>query len=77
MIRPTTTKSIKGEQRDDLTSPYRYRQAVERPLAEASPNLLRGLLSTFIRALMAAEADAVCGAGNWVRSPERSNSRNG
>jgi putative transposase len=46
-------------------------------LAEASPDLLRGLLSTFIQALMAAEADAVCGAGYRVRSPERSNSRNG
>jgi putative transposase len=46
-------------------------------LAEASPDLLRGLLSTFIQALMAAEADAVCGAGYGVRSPERSNSRNG
>jgi putative transposase len=46
-------------------------------LAEASPDLLRGLLSTFIQALMAAEADALCGAGYCVRSPERSNSRNG
>jgi putative transposase len=35
---------------------------VEKPLtdqlATASPDLLRGLLSTFIRALMSAEADA-------------------
>ncbi len=29
-------------------------------LAQASPDLLRGLLSTFIAALMGAEADAVC-----------------
>ncbi|KCS82616.1 transposase, partial [Mycobacterium tuberculosis] len=32
-------------------------------LAQASPDLLRGLLSTFIAALMGAEADALCGAG--------------
>ena len=32
-------------------------------LATASPDLLRGLLSTFIGALMSAEADAICGAG--------------
>jgi putative transposase len=29
-------------------------------LASASPDLLRGLLSTFIQALMSAEADALC-----------------
>lgn len=46
-------------------------------LAEASPDLLRGLLSAFIAALMGAEADAVCGAGYRERSGERSNSRNG
>lgn len=46
-------------------------------LATASPDLLRGLLSTFIHALMDAEADAVCGAGYRQRSDERTNSRNG
>jgi putative transposase len=46
-------------------------------LATASPDLLRGLLSTFIQALMSAEADALCGAGYCERSPERSNRRNG
>lgn len=46
-------------------------------LAEASPDLLRGLLSTFIHALMGAEADAICGAGYRRRSDERTNSRNG
>ncbi len=30
-------------------------------LAQASPDLMRELLSTFIDALMGAEADAVCG----------------
>ncbi|PXY16968.1 IS256 family transposase [Prauserella flavalba] len=46
-------------------------------LAEASPDLLRNLLSTFVQALMGAEADAVCGAGYGERSEERVNSRNG
>ncbi|WP_078813213.1 transposase, partial [Mycobacterium tuberculosis] len=39
-------------------------------LAQASPDLLRGLLSTFIAALMGAEADALCGAGYRERSDE-------
>ena len=46
-------------------------------LAQASPDLLRGLLSTFIAVLMGAEADAMCGAGYRERSDERSNQRNG
>jgi putative transposase len=46
-------------------------------LATASPDLLRGLLSTFIGALMSAEADAMCGAGYGERSQQRSNRRNG
>ncbi len=31
-------------------------------LAQASPDLLRELLQTFINALLSADADAVCGA---------------
>ncbi|MFR9753909.1 IS256 family transposase [Nocardia sp. 004] len=46
-------------------------------LAVASPDLLRDMMSTFIQALMSAEADAVCGAGYGERSDERVNSRNG
>ncbi|MGH8835222.1 MAG: IS256 family transposase [Actinomycetes bacterium] len=46
-------------------------------LAAASPDLLRQLLTTFIDALMGAEADAICGALYGVSSPERVNSRNG
>ena len=46
-------------------------------LAQASPDLLRQMLTTFINTLMSAEADAVCGAEYGVRSPERSNVRNG
>src|SRR3982750_1434537 len=46
-------------------------------LARAEPDLLRSMLSTFVQALMSAEADAICGAGYGERSPERTNSRNG
>lgn len=36
----------------------------------AKPDLLRSMLSTFVQALMSAEADAICGApyGNAARS---------
>ena len=46
-------------------------------LEHAEPDVLRSMLSSFIQALMSAEADAVCGAGYGVRSAERTNSRNG
>jgi transposase-like protein len=50
---------------------------LEEQLAQASPDLLRELLGTFINTLLSAEADAVCGAGYGERSPERVNQRNG
>jgi putative transposase len=46
-------------------------------LAQASPDLMRDLLTTFVNALLSAQADAVCGAGYGERSSERLNSRNG
>jgi putative transposase len=46
-------------------------------LAQASPDLMRELLSTFIDALLSAEADAVCGAGWGQVSTDRVNRRNG
>jgi putative transposase len=46
-------------------------------LAQASPDLLRSMVTTFAEALMSAEADAVCGAGYGERSAERTNTRNG
>jgi len=46
-------------------------------LAQASPDLMRQLLSTFIDALLSADADAVCGAGWGEVSPDRVNRRNG
>ncbi len=46
-------------------------------LDQASPDLLRDLLTTFVNALLSAQADAVCGAGYGERTSERVNSRNG
>ena len=46
-------------------------------LEQASPDLLRQMLTTFINTLMSAEADAVCGAEYGQRSAERTNVRNG
>ena len=46
-------------------------------LAQASPDLMRDLLTMFVNALLSADADAVCGAAYTARSPERVNSRNG
>jgi transposase-like protein len=46
-------------------------------LGQASPDLLRQMITTFVQALMGAEADAVCGAEYGARSEERINTRNG
>ncbi len=50
---------------------------LEEQLAQASPDLLRAMVTTFAEALMGAEADAVCGAAYGERSDERRNTRNG
>ena len=46
-------------------------------LQSASPDLLRSVLTTFINALMSAEADAACGAPYGMPGPDRVNVRNG
>jgi transposase-like protein len=46
-------------------------------LAEASPDLMRGLLQTIINALLSADADAVVGAEYGRPSPGRTAQRNG
>jgi transposase-like protein len=56
------------------TGPARF---LHDQLSSASPDLLRSMLTTFIDALMSAEADAVCGAPYGVQGPERVNVRNG
>ena len=50
---------------------------LEEQLAQASPDLLRAMVTTFAEALMGAEADAVCGAAYGERSEDRRNVRNG
>ena len=50
---------------------------LDEQLAQASPDLLRQLCTTFLNALMSADADAVCGAPYGIASPERTNVRNG
>ena len=52
-------------------------QFLNEQLAQASPDLMRDLLTTFVNALLSAQADAVCGAGYGERTAERVNSRNG
>ena len=46
-------------------------------LSQASTDLLRQMLTTFINPLMSADADAVCGAAWDERSDARTNTRNG
>jgi transposase-like protein len=46
-------------------------------LEQASPDLLRAMLASFVEALMSADADAICNAPYGVRSDERTNIRNG
>jgi putative transposase len=52
-------------------------QFLHEHLAQASPDLLRQMLTTFVNTLLSAEADTVCGAAYGASSPERVNSRNG
>jgi transposase-like protein len=50
---------------------------LEEHLSQASPDLLREMLGTFINALLSADADQVCGASYGVISDDRTNRRNG
>src|SRR6478752_6188559 len=52
-------------------------QFLHEQLTQASPDLMRGMLETFINTLLSAQADSVCGAEYGVRSPDRANRRNG
>jgi putative transposase len=46
-------------------------------LEQASPDLPRAMLGSFVEALMGADADANCKAPYGVRTDERTNTRNG
>lgn len=50
---------------------------LEEHLAQASPDLLRQMLATFINTLLSADADSVCGAAYGTVSEDRVNRRNG
>ena len=50
---------------------------LEDHLAQASPDLLREMLGTFINQLLSADADQVCGAAYGTISDDRVNRRNG
>ena len=50
---------------------------LEEHLSQASPDLLREMLGTFINALLSADADQVCGASYGTISDDRVNRRNG
>ena len=50
---------------------------LEDHLAQASPDLLREMLGTFINQLLSADADQVCGAAYGTISDDRINRRNG
>ena len=52
-------------------------QFLQEQLLQASPDLMRDLLGTFINALLSAQADSVCGAEYGVRSRDQSKRRNG
>src|SRR4051794_20022999 len=54
-----------------------HARLLEEQLAQASPDLLRELLQSFINTLLSAEADVVCGAEYGTISPDRVHKRNG
>ena len=51
--------------------------AVLKQLQQAEPDLLRSMLTACVQALMSADVDAASGAEYGVRSPDRTNRRNG
>jgi putative transposase len=71
---PLTSKEIHAMAAVPSIDPARL---LEEQLESASPDLLRSMLSTFIQALMSAEADAVAGAPYGSSSPDRVTVRNG
>ena len=62
-----------------MTAPHILNPArlLDQALSDASPDLMRHLLSTVVNALLSAEADAVCGAEWGQPSADRVNQRNG
>lgn len=50
---------------------------IEELLTQASPDLMRQMLTDFINQILSARADSVCGAEYATVSPDRINKRNG
>lgn len=50
---------------------------LEELLTQASPDLMRDMLTKFINQILSAQADTICGAEYGTVSVERVNSRNG
>lgn len=50
---------------------------LEELLTQASPDLMRQMLTDFINQILSAQADSVCGADYATVSPQRTNTRNG
>jgi putative transposase len=50
---------------------------LEQHLAQASPDVLRQMITSLANAMMSAQADQVCGADYGERSAGRTNQRNG
>ena len=50
---------------------------MEELLTQASPDLMRQMLTDFINQILSAQADTVCGADYATVSPQRTNTRNG
>src|SRR3954468_1251860 len=69
----STKASAERGTADTMTDIGQQQQLLE----QASPDLLRELLGTFINTLLSAEADVVCGAEYGTVSAERVNKRNG
>ena len=62
-----------------MTAPHIVDPArlLDQAVGDASPDLMRPLLSTVINVVLSAEADAVCGAEYGTPSPDRVAQRNG
>ncbi|ERS60644.1 hypothetical protein HMPREF1261_00305 [Corynebacterium sp. KPL1818] len=50
---------------------------LEELLTQASPDLMRQMLTDFINQILSAQADTVCGADYATVPPQRTNTRNG
>jgi len=74
--RVISAKRLEEGHHDDRHPGIDPARLLEEQLAQASPDLLCELLTTFINTLMSAEADAVCGAAYGTASRERTNRRN-